>query len=130
MDRDALDEQRLRRLIGVGRGLVAQLDLEAVLREVVAVARELTEARYAALGILDEDRRELERFIYVGIDEETRLAIGDLPRGRGVLGELIRAPVPLRLRDVGEHPRSYGFPPGHPPMHSFLGVPILVRGEA
>jgi signal transduction histidine kinase len=128
--RDVLDEHRLRRLIDVGRGLVAQLDLEAVLREVVEVARELTGARYAALGILDEDRRELERFIYVGIDEETRATIGNLPRGRGVLGELIRNPAPLRLREVGEHPRSYGFPAGHPPMHSFLGVPIVVRGQA
>jgi signal transduction histidine kinase len=128
--RDILDEHRLRRLIDVGRGLVAQLDLEAVLKEVVEVARELTGARYAALGILDEDRRELERFIYVGIDAETRAQIGDLPRGRGVLGELIRNPAPLRLHEVGEHPRSYGFPPGHPPMHSFLGVPIVVRGQA
>jgi two-component system, NarL family, sensor histidine kinase DevS len=130
MARDVLDEHRLRRLMDVGRGLVAQLDLEAVLGEVVEVARELTGARYAALGILDEDRRELERFIYVGIDEQSRSRIGDLPRGRGVLGELIRNPAPLRLREVGEHPRSYGFPPGHPPMHSFLGVPIVVRGQA
>jgi signal transduction histidine kinase len=130
VNRDVLDEHRLRRLIDVGRGLVAQLDLEPVLNEVVEVARELTGARYAALGILDEDRRELERFIYVGIDEETRKRIGDLPRGRGVLGELIRNPAALRLHEVGEHPRSYGFPPGHPPMHSFLGVPIVVRGQA
>ena len=130
MGHDVLDERRLRRLIDVGRGLVAQLDLEAVLSEVIEVARELTGARYAALGILDEDRRELERFIYVGIDEETRAKIGDLPRGRGVLGELIRNPAPLRLREVGAHPRSYGFPPGHPPMRSFLGVPIVVRGQA
>jgi two-component system, NarL family, sensor histidine kinase DevS len=128
--REVLDERRLRRLIDVGRGLVAQLDLEAVLGEVVEVARELTGARYAALGILDEDRRELERFIYAGIDEETRARIGELPRGRGVLGELIRNPAPLRLSEVGAHPRSYGFPPGHPPMHSFLGVPIVVRGQA
>jgi len=127
---EVLDEHRLRRLIDVGRGLVAQLDLEAVLREVVDVARELTGARYAALGILDENRRELERFIYVGIDEPTRARIGDLPRGRGVLGELIRNPAPLRLHEVGQHPRSYGFPPDHPPMHSFLGVPIVVRGQA
>jgi signal transduction histidine kinase len=127
---EVLDEHRLRRLIDVGRGLVAQLDLEPVLREVVDVARELTGARYAALGILDENRGELERFIYVGIDERTRAKIGDLPRGRGVLGELIRTPAPLRLREVGDHPRSYGFPPGHPPMHSFLGVPIVVRGQA
>ena len=130
MSPDVLDEHRLRRLIDVGRGLVAQLDLEAVLREVVEVARELTGARYAALGILDEDRHELERFIYVGIDDSTRAGIGDLPRGHGVLGELIRNPAPLRLREVGEHPRSFGFPPGHPPMHSFLGVPIVVRGQA
>jgi len=130
MARDVLDEHRLRRLIDVGRGLVTQLDLEAVLREVVEVARDLTGARYAALGILDEDRHELERFIYVGIDEQTRAQIGDLPRGRGVLGELIRNPAPLRLREVGEHPRSYGFPPKHPPMHSFLGAPIVVRGQA
>ncbi len=94
-----LDEHRLRRLIDVGRGLVAQLDLEAVLREVVDVGRELTGAHYAALGILDEDRRELERFIYVGGDGEARSAIGD-------------------------------FPPGHPSMHSFLAVPIVVRGQA
>ncbi|HET9162450.1 MAG TPA: GAF domain-containing sensor histidine kinase [Solirubrobacterales bacterium] len=129
MAREMLDEHRLRRLIDVGRGLVARLDLDAVLSEVVEVARELTGARYAALGILDEDRRELERFIYVGIDAEARKRIGDLPRGRGVLGELIRNPAPLRLREVGEHPRSYGFPAGHPPMHSFLGVPIVVRGQ-
>jgi two-component system, NarL family, sensor histidine kinase DevS len=127
---EVLDEHRLRRLIDVGRGLAAQLDLEAVLSQVVEVARELTGARYAALGVLDENRRELERFIYVGIDEPTRARIGDLPRGLGVLGELIRNPAPLRLREVGEHPRSYGFPPNHPPMHNFLGVPIVVRGQA
>ena len=114
----------------VGRGLVAQLDLESVLHRVVEVARELTGARYAALGVLDEDRLGLERFIYLGIDEETRAAIGELPRGRGVLGELIRDPAPLRLRDIGSHPRSFGFPPGHPGMRSFLGVPIIVRGQA
>ncbi len=125
-----LDEHRLRRLIDVGRGFVSQLELESVLRELVEVARELTGARYAALGVVDENRHELERFIFVGIDEETRQRIGDLPRGRGVLGELIRDPVPLRLAEVAEHPASVGFPPGHPPMHTFLGVPILVRGEA
>jgi two-component system, NarL family, sensor histidine kinase DevS len=95
--RDVLDEHRLRRLIDVGRGLVAQLDLEAVLGEVVEVARELTGARYAALGILDEDRRELERFIYVGIDEGTRATIGDLPRGHGVLS----APIVVRGEAFG-----------------------------
>jgi len=79
--------------------------------------------------VLDPEHRELERFINVGIDEATRREIGNLPRGRGVLGELIREPAPLRLHDVNAHPHAYGFPPGHPPMHSFLGVPIAVRGE-
>jgi signal transduction histidine kinase len=130
VSREALDEHRLRRLIDAGRGLVAQLDVEAVLAEVVDAARELTGARYAALGVLDGERGELERFIHRGIDAEAAERIGELPRGRGVLGELIRNPVPLRLAAVGEHPRSYGFPPGHPPMSSFLGVPIMVRGEA
>lgn len=109
---------------------MAQLDVEAVLEELVEVARELTGARYVALGVLNGERRELERFIHRGVDEETAAKIGDFPRGRGVLGELIRNPAPLRLDEVGEHPRSYGFPPGHPPMSSFLGVPIMVRGEA
>ena len=123
------DEGRFRRLIDVGNEVLSELDLEAVLRSVVEAARELTGARYAALGVLDPERRELERFINVGIDEETRRGIGNLPRGRGVLGELIREPAPLRLPDVERHPHAYGFPPGHPPMHSFLGVPIAVRGE-
>ena len=96
----------------------------------VEAARDLTAAEYAAIGVLDSDRRELERFIYIGIDDETRREIGPLPRGRGVLGELIRHPQPLRLADVDEHPHAYGFPPGHPPMHTFLGVPIRIRGEA
>jgi signal transduction histidine kinase len=125
-----LTEPQLRRLLEVGRGLVAELDVEGVLQRVLETARELTGARYAALGILDHDKRELERFLVVGIDDETRRSIGPLPRGRGVLGELIREPRPLRLRDVRAHPRSYGFPPGHPPMTAFLGVPIAIRGEA
>jgi GAF domain-containing protein len=79
---------------------------------------------------LNEKRTELERFLTVGIDHVMRRAIGELPRGRGVLGVLIEDPRPLRLPDVGRHPESYGFPPGHPVMHSFLGVPILIRGQA
>ena len=129
-DSGALDEPRLRQLIDVGRGLVAELDPEVVFGRVLEVACELTGARYAALGVLDDDRQELERFITHGIDEETRREIGNLPRGRGVLGLLIEQPQPLRLTNVGDHPRSYGFPPGHPPMTSFLGVPIVIRGRA
>ena len=109
---------------------MSEFELEVVLERVLEAARELTGARYAALGVLDANREELERFITAGVDEETHRAIGDLPRGRGVLGVLIREPQPLRLTEVGAHARSYGFPPGHPPMRSFLGVPILLRGEA
>jgi len=129
-DSGALDEPRLRELIDVGRSLVAELDPEVIFRQVLEVACELTGARYAALGVLDEDRHELERFITHGIDEETRRTIGNLPRGRGVLGLLIEQPRALRLSDVGRHPRSYGFPPGHPPMSNFLGVPVMIRGHA
>jgi signal transduction histidine kinase len=126
---DHLDEHRLRRLIEVGRGLLSQLVPEAVLDQVLEAAREITGARYAALGVLDRDRRELERFITRGIDDETHRLIGDLPRGRGILGVLIDSPRALRIANVGEHPKSYGFPPGHPPMGSFLGVPVVVRGQ-
>ncbi len=129
-DSGALDEPRLRELIDVGRSLVAELDPEVIFRQVLEVACELTGARYAALGVLDEDRHELERFITHGIDAQTRRAIGNLPRGRGVLGLLIEQPRPLRLSEVGRHPRSYGFPPGHPPMTNFLGVPVMIRGHA
>lgn len=126
---ETIGEERFRRLVEVGSNLLSELDIEVVLRSVAEAAREVTGARYAALGVLDPERRELERFINVGIDERTQREIGNLPRGRGVLGELIREPAPLRLRDVERHPHAYGFPPGHPPMHSFLGVPIAVRGE-
>jgi signal transduction histidine kinase len=125
-----LDDVRLHRLIEVGRTLVSQLDLETVLGRVLAAARDMTGAGYAALGILDPDRERLERFITLGIDDETRARIGNLPEGRGVLGVLINEPHPLRLANVADHPRSYGFPEHHPPMGTFLGVPILIRGEA
>src|SRR4051794_7934302 len=126
---DHLDEQRLRRLIDVGRGLLAQLDPEALLERVLETAREITGARYAALGILDHDRRELERFITQGIDDDTHRTIGDLPRGRGILGMLIDDPRPLRIAAAGEHPKSYRLPPGHPPMSPFRGVPGVGRGQ-
>jgi signal transduction histidine kinase len=118
----------MRRLLDAGRALVAELDPQAVLDRTLAAAREVTGARYAALGVLNEQRTELEQFLTLGVDEQTRTAIGDLPRGRGVLGVLISEPHPLRLSDVGQHPRSYGFPEGHPAMRGFLGVPILIRG--
>ena len=126
---DGLNEGQLARLLQVGRSLVSELDLEAVLTQVVDAARDLTQARYAALGVLDPDKRELERFLFVGIDEQTRAEIGPLPRGHGLLGELIRNPEPLRLRRISDHPRSYGFPSGHPEMTTFAGVPVTVRGE-
>jgi signal transduction histidine kinase len=125
-----LDNQRLLRLIEVGRSLVSRLDLEGVLDLVLEAARDLTGARYAALGILDERKRELERFLTLGVDDATHAAIGDLPRGHGVLGKLIERAEPLRMPDVSAHPDSYGFPPGHPPMKTFLGVPIMIRDEA
>ncbi|MGA2007392.1 MAG: GAF domain-containing protein, partial [Solirubrobacteraceae bacterium] len=124
----SLDSRDLSRLLDAGRTLLAELDSAAVLDRILATAREITGARYAALGILDERRASLEQFLTAGIDEPTREAIGDLPRGRGVLGALIRDPQPLRLSDVSRHAQSYGFPEGHPPMRTFLGVPIVIRG--
>ena len=130
MAQSRLDEPRLRRLLEVGRAIVSELDLESVLRTVLDAACELTGARYAAIGVLATDRTSLERFVTRGIDADTQREIGDLPRGRGVLGVLIDDPKPLRLADVGRHAKSYGFPIGHPPMQTFLGVPLLIRGEA
>jgi len=125
-----LDEERLRQLIEAGRSLVSQRELGDLLDRFLEVARDLTGARYAAIGVLDDRRENLADFITSGLDERTKGIIGDLPRGRGVLGLLINNPEPLRLSNVSEHVRSYGFPPGHPAMRSFLGVPILIRGEA
>jgi signal transduction histidine kinase len=116
-------------VLDVARGVLADLDLDLVLERVIEAARELTGARYAAVGVLDPSRSELERFITAGIDRATQESIGALPRGRGVLGELINHPHALRLADVGAHPHSYGFPPGHPEMAMFLGVPLLVAGQ-
>jgi len=129
MDMEVLGPERIERLLRTSRALVSELDLEMVLRRLLEAAQEVTGARYAALGILDAEQVALERFITVGIDKAAHSAIGALPRGRGVLGVLITDPKPLRLPDVGEHPRSYGFPPNHPPMSSFLGVPIMIRGK-
>ena len=117
-----------RGILDVARSVLSELDLDTVLDRVLAAAQELTGARYAALGVLDESRTELVSFLTRGIDPEEHEAIGSLPRGRGVLGVLIEQPAPLRIADVSEHPRSYGFPHAHPPMSAFLGVPILIDG--
>ena len=105
------------------------LDLEAMLHRIVESAVGLVGARYGALGVLDEDRIRLAEFVTVGVSDRTHRAIGHLPDGHGILGLLIADPRPLRLPDLGAHPDSYGFPPHHPPMRSFLGVPIKIRDE-
>ncbi len=124
----ALIDRTTQGILDVARSVLAELDLDQVLDRVLESAQGLTEARYAALGVLNESRTELASFLTRGIEESAHAQIGALPRGRGVLGALITEPTPLRLDDVGRHPRSYGFPAGHPPMHTFLGVPILVGG--
>jgi signal transduction histidine kinase len=121
---------RLRLLVDAGIALSSELSLDALLQRLTETAAELTGARYAALGVVDRAGEGLERFLATGIDAETHAAIGDLPRGRGILGALIRDARPLRLHDLSQDERSVGFPPNHPPMHTFLGVPILLRGVA
>jgi two-component system, NarL family, sensor histidine kinase DevS len=101
-----------------------------LLQRIVETAAGPTGARYAALGVLDCSGQTLERFLTRGVDEETHAAIGELPRGRGILGVLIREHQPLRLHEISDDPRSVGFPRNHPPMKTFLGVPILLRGVA
>ncbi len=130
MEAVSADESRLRALFEAGVAVSSELSLDAVLQRLVEAAAELTGARYAALGVIDPGGSHLERFVTHGIDAETHAAIGTLPRGRGILGVLIREARPLRLTDLSEDPRSVGFPPGHPPMRTFLGVPILLRGVA
>jgi signal transduction histidine kinase len=123
-------QTRLRALLDAGVAIASELSLDALLQRLIEVAAELTGARYAALGVIDPSGLQLERFLTHGIDAETHAAIGELPRGRGILGVLIRDATPLRLHDLSEDPRSVGFPTNHPPMRSFLGVPILLRGVA
>ena len=126
LDRD----DRLRVLVGAGIALSSALSLDELLERLVRIAAELTGARYAALGVIDRDGDGLERFITHGIGSEEVEAIGALPRGGGVLGVLIRNVETLRLRSLGDDPRSVGFPPSHPPMRTFLGVPVVLRGVA
>jgi two-component system, NarL family, sensor histidine kinase DevS len=124
------NETRMRALVRTGVAITSELSLDALLQRLVEAASELTGARYAALGVIDRSGSELERFLTTGIDTETHAAIGELPRGRGILGVLIREHAPLRLHNLGDDPRSVGFPPNHPPMGTFLGVPIHLRGVA
>jgi signal transduction histidine kinase len=121
--------RQLRHLLDAVVIISSGLDLAAMLERIVHAAAELVGARYAALGVLDPSRRELSEFITVGIGDDERAAIGSLPRGHGLLGLLITEPKPLRLPDLQEHPNSGGFPPNHPSMTTFLGVPIVIRGE-
>ncbi|MDQ2812403.1 MAG: GAF domain-containing protein [Actinomycetota bacterium] len=119
---------RLRGLLRANALVAGELSLPVVLRQIVGAARDLVGARYAALGVLGRDG-ELEQFVHEGMDEELVGRIGELPRGRGILGLLISKPVPLRLADLSGHPASAGFPPGHPPMTGFLGVPVRIGEE-
>jgi signal transduction histidine kinase len=130
MDGGLTDPALLQRLLDICRSVVSEHDVDAVLRRVVEEACDITDAEYGALGVMNDRGDGLDRFITTGIDEKARAEIGELPRGRGVLGVLISDARPLRLPNVGAHPRSYGFPPAHPPMSTFLGVPIRIRGEA
>jgi signal transduction histidine kinase len=123
-------EQRLRLLLDAVVAMAADLTLDGVLERIVAIARQLVDARYAALGVLSNapDRR-LRTFVHHGMAEDLVSVVGHLPRGHGVLGLLIDHPEPLRLHDINEHPAAYGFPDHHPPMSSFLGVPVRIRDQ-
>ncbi len=126
---DVLDvEDRLRRLLDAVVSVASDLSLPDTLRRIVELAADLADAEYGALGVIGADGR-LTQFVTAGIDEETRRRIGDLPRGHGILGFVIEQPDPIRIPDLSRHPASTGFPPNHPPMTSFLGVPLRVRGE-
>ncbi len=118
---------RLERLVAAGMLLISELSLEGVLERVVAIAVEVIGARYAAIGVLGPDGRTLERFITTGVSPADRERLGEPPQGHGILGLVIREGRPIRLPDLVQHPDSYGFPPNHPAMHSFLGVPIIGR---
>jgi GAF domain-containing protein len=123
-------QERLERLVVVTSALIAEVSLEGVLQHAVEAAAALIGARYAAVGVLAPDGRLLESFTTYGIDPDHRALIGAPPRGHGILGLVIREARPIRLPDLTRHPDSYGFPPHHPPMRSFLGVPIVSRRGA
>jgi two-component system, NarL family, sensor histidine kinase DevS len=119
-------QQRLQRLLAANRSIVGELSLPAVLRRVVDAAREVAGAHYAALGVVGADG-QLEQFLHAGMDAETVAAIGELPKGRGLLGTLLADPRPIRVARIADDERSTGFPRHHPPMTSFLGVPVRSR---
>jgi two-component system, NarL family, sensor histidine kinase DevS len=121
---------RLRALVETGIAINSELSLDGVLERIVEAAARVTGARYAALGVIDPTGSGLERFVTYGLTPEVETQIGSPPHGRGILGVLIHDQRPLRLHDLAQDPRSVGFPPGHPPMRSFLGVPIMLRGVA
>jgi len=123
------DPAKLRRLLESVLLLERAMELPDLLRHIIEESMSMTGARYGALGVLDEGGTALSQFVTVGLDPEEEARIGPRPTGKGVLGVLIRDPHPIRVADIGTHPDSYGFPPNHPPMTSFLGVPIKVRGE-
>src|SRR5262245_63120938 len=123
-------QDRLRALLDAVVGIGADLDLNSTLDRIVSAACELAGARYGALGVVGQDGKRLVRFITHGVTDEEIAAIGPYPEGHGILGLLIERPEPIRLRDLSQHPESYGFPPNHPPMKSFLGVPIRTRDHA
>ncbi|WP_406468760.1 SpoIIE family protein phosphatase [Streptomyces sp. NBC_01594] len=127
----ARTKDRLQTLLDAVMAVSRELELPVVLERIVTAAMDLVQARYGALGVLDEQGTGLAHFIPVGLSKQERAALGgiDFPRGRGLLGTLIRRPEPLRVQEISSHPHSAGFPPGHPPMRSFLGVAISVRGE-
>jgi signal transduction histidine kinase len=119
--------ERLEQLVSAGLLLTSELSLEGVLQRVAELACQLIGARYSAIGVLSEDHRRLDAFVTAGIDESTKSHLGPPPEGKGVLGLVMRERRIIRLADLQSHPASVGFPPGHPPMHSFLGVPIERR---
>lgn len=122
MWRSALVHSLLEAVLSVGR----ELDLEQALHSIVEAAAVLVDAEYAALGVIGPDGKRLSAFHTIGVTEEQIARIGPYPEGHGILGELIHHPEPLRLAKISEYPASYGFPPNHPPMNTFLGVPIRV----
>ncbi|MEA2476373.1 MAG: hypothetical protein QOC87_572 [Actinomycetota bacterium] len=121
-------QRRAAGLVEAGLALASDLDIDSLLQRIADLARDVLAAGYAAVGVIGSDG-SLTRFVYSGVDQETADAIGDLPKGVGVLGALIEEGRPLRLKDIVDHPRSSGFPAHHPPMKTFLGVPIIVRGR-